>query len=105
MAYSSTNPARQITDLGLPSTGGGSIFAYESTHAHAAVEAANFFSGCGFGSPSSDKAIGMRVGDLLVNINQSTAGTSAITWHRVTSLSTSTGWHSPIHASVSVASS
>lgn len=105
MAYSSTNPARQITNLGLPSTGGSAVFAYESTHPHASIEVASFFTGCGFGSPSSANAIGMKVGDLVVNINVSTAGTSAITWHRVSSLSTSTGWHSAIHASVSVASS
>lgn len=102
MAYSSTNPARKIIDYGI--TGAGSVFAYESTHAHADVEVANFFAGCGFGSPSS-AAIGMRVGDLVCAINQSTAGTSAITWHRVTSLTTSTGWNSSIHASVSVGSS
>lgn len=104
MAYSSTNPVRKILDYGFAGPGAASVYTYESTHAHAAVEAANFFTGCGAGSPSS-AAVGMRVGDLLVNVNQSTAGTSAITWHRITSLSTSTGWNSAIHASVSVASS
>lgn len=98
MAYSSTNPLRKVLDLGI--TSAGSLWAYESTHAHAAVEAASFFAGCGAGSPTS-AAVGMRVGDLLVNINQSTAGTSAITWHRVSSLSTSTGFNSPINATVS----
>lgn len=104
MAYSSTNPARKILDLGFASTLGGSIYSYESTHAHAAVEAANFFAGCGAGSPTS-ACVGMRVGDLVVNIAQSTAGSSAVTWHRVSSLSTSTGYNGPINASVSVASS
>lgn len=102
MAYSSTNPARKILDFGFAS--GGSIFTYESTHAHATVEGANFFTGCGLGSPGN-AAIGMRVGDLVVAVNQSVSGTSAITWHRVTSISTSTGFGSLINASVSAASS
>lgn len=102
MAYSSTNPVRNILTFGL--TDGQSLLLYSSTHAHAAVEAADFFTGCGVGSPSS-AAVGMKVGDLLVNVAQSTAGTSALTWHRVTSLTTSTGWGSAIHATVSVASS
>lgn len=101
MAYSSTAPAVKVVNL---FSGGGNIFTYESTHAHAAVEAANFFTGCGFGSHSKN-ALGMQVGDLVCAVNQSTAGTSAITWHRVSSLSTSTGWHSSIHATVSAASS
>lgn len=100
MSYSSTAPAVTVVSL---FSSGGSIITYESTHAHAAVEAADFFTGCGFGSESGN-CIGMRVGDLVCAINQSTAGTSAITWHRVSSLSTSTGWHSPIHATVSAAS-
>lgn len=102
MAYSTTNPVRKILDFGL--TSAGSLWAYQSTDAHATVEAANYFQGCGAGSPSSG-AVGMRVGDLLVNLSVSTAGTSAITWHRVSSLSTSTGWNSPISATVSAASS
>lgn len=102
MAYSSTNPAKKILSLGFAS--GGSIYSYESTHAHAAVEAANFFTGCGFGSPGNN-AVGMAVGDLLVAVNQSVSGTSAVTWHRVTSISTSTGFGSGLHASVSVGSS
>lgn len=100
MAYSSTNPAVQILDNSLT----GSVYRYESTHAHAAVEAANFFTGCGAGSPSSN-AIGMRVGDLVIVVNQSTAGTSAISFHRVTSISTSTGWGGALHATVSAGSS
>jgi hypothetical protein len=102
MAYSSTNPVKKILNLGIDS--GGSLYIYESTHAHAAVEGANFFTGCGFGSPGNS-AVGMRIGDLVINVNQSTAGTSAITWHRVASISTSTGWGSSIHATVSVGSS
>ena len=102
MAYSSTTPVRKILDFGI--TSAGSLWAYESTHAHAAVEAANFFTGCGRGSPSSN-CVGMAVGDVLLALSQSTAGTSALTWHRVSSLTTSTGWNSPIHATVSAASS
>ncbi|MFG0324727.1 hypothetical protein ACF8EF_20725 [Pseudomonas sp. zjy_15] len=103
MAYSSTNPARVAAAFGL--TDGKQVFLYESTHAHAAIEStAGFFIGCGFGSPSAS-CVGMKVGDLLVNVNHSTAGSSAITWHRVTSLTTSTGFNSPITPILSVASS
>lgn len=102
MAYSSTNPAKKIAGTGFD--GGGSLWAYESTHVHGVVEGANFFTGCGFGSPGSN-AIGMRVGDLLIAVCQATSGTSALTMHRVTSISTSTGWGGGLHASVSAASS
>lgn len=103
MAYSSTNPARVAAAFGL--TDAKQVFLYESTHAHAAIEStAGFFIGCGFGSPSAS-CVGMKVGDLLVNVNYSTAGSSAITWHRVTSLTTSTGFNSPITPILSVASS
>jgi hypothetical protein len=102
MAYSSTNPARKVLDFGI--TNGLSFWAYESTHPHATIEGTDFFAGSGKGSPGN-AAIGMQVGDLLVAINQSTAGTSAITWHRVTSVTTSTGWGSLIDATVSAASS
>ncbi|MCC6208558.1 MAG: hypothetical protein IT488_10465 [Gammaproteobacteria bacterium] len=101
MAYSSTNPARKILDSGIAS--GGSVFIYESTHPHATIEGASFFAGCGKGS-HSDSAVGMQVADLVIAVNQSTAGTSAITMHRVSSLTTSTGWASSIHATVSAAS-
>lgn len=104
MAYSSTgNPVRVATVFGL--TDAKQLFLYESTHAHAAIESTlGFFTGAGFGSPSP-ASVGMKVGDLLVNINQSTAGTSAITWHRVTSLTTSTGFGSAITPLLSAASS
>ena len=104
MAYSSTaNPVRVAVVLGL--TDAKQLFLYESTHPHATIEATTgFFTGTGFGSPSS-ASVGMKVGDLLVNINQSTAGTSAITWHRVSSLTTSTGYGSAITPIVSIASS
>lgn len=99
MAYnSSIAQLRKILDLGLASAG--SLWVYESTHSHSAVEVGGFFTGCGRGSPSSN-CVGAAVGDLVLAINQSTAGTSAITWHRITSLSTSTGFNSPINATVS----
>ena len=101
MAYSSTNPVKKMLDIGFAS--GGSIYTYESTHIHSVVEGANFFAGCGFGSPGNS-AVGMRVGDLVAAVCVATSGTSAITWHRVTSVSTSTGWGGGLHASVSAAS-
>lgn len=97
MAFSSSN-LRKILDFGI--TSAGSLWAHQSTDVHAVVESASYFQGAGFGSPSSN-AVGMRVGDLLANINVSTAGTSAITWHRVVSLTTSTGFGSPISCTVS----
>ncbi|VVO87977.1 hypothetical protein PS903_02129 [Pseudomonas fluorescens] len=102
MAYSSTNPVKKMLDIGFAS--GGSIYTYESTHTHSAVEAANFFAGCGFGSPGNN-SVGMRVGDLVAAVCVATSGTSAVTWHRVTSISTSTGWGGPLNATVSAASS
>ncbi|WP_095195872.1 hypothetical protein [Pseudomonas sp. Irchel 3A7] len=102
MAYSSTNPVRKILDLGFASAG--SLWTYESTHVHSVVEGANFFTGAGVGSHGSNAA-GMKVGDLVAAVCVATSGTSAVTWHRVSSLSTSTGWGSLIHASISAASS
>lgn len=98
---SSTNPPRKILDIGI--TSAGSLWCYSSSDSHAAVEAANYFTGCGYGSPGN--TVGMRVGDLVVAVCVATSGTSAITWHRVTSISTSTGWGSLLHASVSIGSS
>lgn len=102
MAYSSNNPVKKILNLGF--TSGGSLWTYESTHIHSAVEAANFFAGCGYGSPGN-ATVGMAVGDLVVAVCVATSGTSSVTWHRVTSISTSTGWGSGLHATVSAASS
>lgn len=98
MAYSSTNSARNVLDLGF--TGGQAMHVYESTHDSTQVAAASFFAGCGAGSQSS-AAIGMKVGDVLMNVNLNTNG---ISLHRITSLTTSTGWHSPIHATVGAGS-
>lgn len=102
MSYSSTNPAKKIAGTGMD--GGGSLWAYESTHVHSIIEGVGFFAGCGFGSPGNN-AIGMRVGDLLIAVCQATSGTSAVTMHRVTAISSSTGWGGGLHASVSAASS
>lgn len=102
MAYSSLNPVKKILDLGIAS--GGSIYTYSSTHVHSVIEGANFFTGCGYGSPG-DNCVGMAVGDLVAAVCVATSGTSAVTWHRVTSISTSTGWGGGLHATVSAASS
>lgn len=102
MAYSSTNPVKKILNLGF--TSGGSLWTYESTHIHSVIEGSNFFTGCGYGSPGSN-TVGMVAGDLLVAVCQATSGTSAITWHRVTAISSSTGWGGGLHATVSAASS
>lgn len=108
MSYSTTNPARAILTANMPSSyGGNSIYIYRSTHDSTQIAAANFFTGTGYGSVSSG-ALGMNVGDLLCNIN---TNTNAVTWHEVTSLSTSTAAAntnqqvSAIHATVSAGSS
>lgn len=100
--YSSTNPARKILDLGI--TSAGSIYTYTSSENHSVIEGAGYFTGCGVGSPGNN-CLGMRPGDLLVAVCVATSGTSAVTWHRVTSISTSTGWGGGLHATVSAASS
>ena len=96
MSYSSTNPARKILDTGIVS--GSGMYIYESTHNSTQIVATGFFTDAGVGGPGS---IGMKVGDLLANVNTSSNG---ISWHRVTSLSTSTGWESGIDATVGAGS-
>jgi hypothetical protein len=103
MAYSSSsNPLRQALVFGL--TDARSLYIYESTHIHSVVESTStpFFVGTGYGSPGN-AAMGLKIGDLLCNICQATSGTSAITWHRVTSLTTSTGYGSAITPIISPA--
>ncbi|WP_454842633.1 hypothetical protein [Pseudomonas hormoni] len=102
MAYSSSNPARKILDIGIDSAG--SIYTYSSTDTHGVVEGAGYFAGCGVGSPGNN-CIGMRVGDLVAVVCVATSGTSAVTWSRVTSISTSTGWGGALNATISAASS
>ena len=77
MAYSSTNPVRQIFG-GL--SDGQAVFMYTSTHAHAAIEVVGFF--------ADGKRHGMKVGDILIAANRSSDGSSAATLHVV---SASTG--------------
>lgn len=98
MAYSSTNPVRVAAAFGL--TDARQLLLYESTHSSTQITAASFFTGCGAGSPSS-AAVGMRLNDLLINVN---TGTDGVSFHRITSLSTSTGWGSPIHATAGAGS-
>lgn len=103
MAYASTVASvRQIVDQGLYAVqsegavlgGGGSIFAYCSSHAAATIVAAGFFAQCGAQPTSGNAAMplvksadnrGMRFGDLVVNI-QSSAGAApgTVSWHSVT---------------------
>lgn len=97
MAFISSG-LNKISEFGF--TPGGSVWAYVSSDAHGTVEGANYFSGCGFGSPTTN-GVGMRQGDLVAVLNVSTAGSSGFTWSRVSSLSTSTGFHSAIHATIS----
>ncbi len=94
MTYSSTNPVRNIVDIGI--SGGQALHIYESSHDSTQITTANFFAGCGAGSPTS-AAVGLKVSDIVINVNTVTNG---ISLHRITSLTTSTGWHSAIHATV-----
>jgi len=94
MTYSSTNPVRITATLGLNSAQ--AMFIYESSHDSTQVTTASFFAGCAAGS-AGNAAVGMKVGDVLMNVNTNTNG---ISLHRVTSISTSTGWHSSLHATV-----
>jgi len=98
MAYSSTNPVRVAAAIGI--TDARQLLLYESTHDSTAIAAANFFQGCGFGSPSP-AACGIRKNDILINVNTATNGVS---FHRIVSMSTSTGWNSPIHATAGAGS-
>ena len=105
MAYSSTLQAYLIQSAGIaavPSsgagiTGGGSIFKYCSSHSAVDITPTGFFTGCG-AQPFSSSGIahynartrsvtniGMRPGDVLLNI-ESSAGASPgrVTLHAVT---------------------
>ena len=97
MAYDkSSNPARRIMEVGF--TSGQGMYIYSSTHNSTQIAAASFFTDAGFGGPDS---IGMKVNDILLNLNTATNGVS---WHVITSLSTSTGWQSGIDATASAGS-
>lgn len=97
-------PANLKKILSLGFSGGGSLWTYTSSDSHGTVEANNYFTGCGFGSPGNN-SVGMNIGDLVAVVCVATSGTSAVTWSRVTSISTSTGWGGGLHASISAASS
>lgn len=105
MAYSSDVQARVIVNAGIatvPSSGagisgGGTIFRYCSSHAGESITGAGFFTGCGAqpysstGTPHynvrtrSVTNIGMRPGDLLINVESSGGATPGrVTWHGVT---------------------
>src|SRR5258708_32013275 len=60
-------------------TAGYGVWVYRSTHAHAEIEAAGFF--------TDGKRDGLRLGDLLFNVNYSSAGSSAATLHVVSASS------------------
>lgn len=106
MAYTSTSSTlsklRKILDQGFyatPSsgaaiTGGGNIFAYCSSHGAGDITGAGFFAGVGAQPLSSTGAphpnvqarsannVGVRVGDLIVNIESSAGASPArVTWH------------------------
>lgn len=99
MAYASTVAAvRQILNQGLyavPSTGaaitgGGAIYGYCSSHAATDITGTGFFSACGANIlrggnlAKSANNVGMRPGDLLVNIESSGGVTPGrVTWHAV----------------------
>lgn len=105
MAFVSSG-LKKVLSLGF--TDGGNLWVYSSSDPHATVEGANYFNGCAAGSYSTNSC-GMAVGDIVIVRNFSTAGTSAMTMHAVSSISTSTSspptYHPILHATISVASS
>ena len=98
----------KLVDLTGPSTRGGGLWSYTSSDPHATVEAQNYLAGAGFGSRST-AGVGMCPGDIVIVKNVSTAGTSGVTVHAVSGLSTGVwsgaflAFNSPVHASISVA--
>lgn len=80
MAYDTSNPPRVIVE-GAPGDssirrGPGRVWLYSSLDAHAAVEAAGYF--------SNALAIGMNVGDIVIVVKSDTGAT---TIHSITALS------------------
>src|SRR5688572_12684375 len=115
MAYSTTNPAKSIGQIGFASAG--SIFLYRSTHSSTMVIATGFFTGAGAGSRArssdADGSIGMRTGDLVL-CQETTNGTvpGRVTFHSVlgatadqASTSASTGWNTRYNVTISASSS
>lgn len=112
MAYeAATAEARKILDSAigqLPNAGeisrGGSIFAYCSSHAAGDIAGAGFFAGCGAQPYSSSgpvpfesiarstNNVGIRVGDVLLNIESSAGATpGTVTWHGVSGSTLASG--------------
>ena len=94
MAYSSSSPAIMLLDgFGQPSGAAGAprVFSYSSTANSTDILATGFFAGCGQGGRPAN--IGMRIGDVVLNI----ASTSASNPGRVTT-------HSVIASTANVAS-
>ena len=74
MAYSSSNPAIMMLDaFGQPTAAGGAprVFSYSSTHSSTDILATGFFTGCGYGGRPAN--LGMRVGDVVMNISSTSA--------------------------------
>lgn len=93
MAYNaSLNPVRAVVNFGIVVAQGSSqcdtLFIYQSSHYSSDITSTangGFFQGCGaYGAGSA--AVGMSIGDLLLNI----APGGLCSWHTVTSISTST---------------
>jgi hypothetical protein len=112
MAYSSTNPPRQIVHGGLTGASGG-VWLYSSTHAATAATVNGFFASAGAGSRSTANNgagnVGMRIGDIVI-VAESTGGATPgrATLHTVTastadqaSTSASTGYRAGYNVSIS----
>lgn len=103
MAYSSSNPVRQLSE-GAGLADAFASWVYRSTHTHSEIEAAGFF--------TDGRRAGLKVGDALLNLCHTTTGSSAATWH-VVSASTgaiaasatagSSAWDQAFNVSVSAA--
>ncbi len=116
MAYSSTNPARAILQLGF--AGGGTMFRYVSTHNSTQVGGVTgFFAGCGAGSAEGSNSatppsnVGMRVGDLVICSESTGGGTPGRTFMGMVISSTAdqastiaaTGWNAKYDVTISSA--
>lgn len=73
-------PLRRVEAMYQGFSDGRTVWLYRSTHAHGDIEASGFF--------ADGKRHGMKLGDALLNVAYSSAGSSAATWHVV---SASTG--------------
>lgn len=110
MAYSSSN-LQMVQPLGFPS--GPNLFHYRSSDAAAAVVAGGYFAGAGAGSrqasSNSDRAKGMKYGDVVM-VQESSAGATPgrVSMHSVigstadqASTLASTGWLTGYDVSIS----